>query len=155
MKKLLCMLAVTALLFTGCATTVKNADGTVSVTEADYMGIQLMASASIAAWAAASKNGLSKNDVETVVRVLTIIEEFHADGEYIDVSVWTAEVQKQFIQPRYQSLAIVMVQLISYELERYGVATTVPTPTNIPGKILKAIRTGVMVALAPYVAAKA
>ena len=155
MKKLVSILAVTAFLFAGCATTVRNSDGTVTVTEMDYMGIQLMASASVAAWAASSKTGISKQDAETVVRVLNLIEEFHADGEYIDAAYWAAEIQKQIVEPRYQAVAVVMVQLVAYQLDRYGVSTQIPTLNNVPGKILKAIRTGVMAALAPYVGAKA
>lgn len=155
MKHLLSAVVLCAFMLTGCATTITNPDGTVSITEVDYMGVQLMASASVAAWAASSKNGISKKDAETVVRVLDIVEEFHLDGSEINPLAWSAVIQKEVKDPRYQALAVVVTQLIAYQLAKYHVSTTVPTAGNVAGKIMKSIRTGVLVAIAPYMSAKA
>jgi hypothetical protein len=126
----------------------------VSKSEVDYNSIRIISSATVAGWAAMTKDGISKGDAEMVVKMLDLIESYHGDGTFIDVKRWTSELELRVLEPRYQALGVVLVQLIAYELERHGVATMIPLPENTAGKILSAIRAGVMVALTPYLSAK-
>ncbi len=133
----------------GCTVTQLNADGTRQVVEPDYALIQLSATASVAAWAATQRDGINRDDATAVVSILNVIEEFHADGSLLEPAKWTVVIQQQ-LKPRYQALAVVMVSLVAHELDKYGVAMKVPAADNTAGKIIKAVRDGVLLGLSPY-----
>jgi len=149
MKRLASVLILSAFLFTGCATTTLNPDGTTSFTEVDYASVRLMSTASVAAWAASQKDGIKKRDAEALVKFLDILEEFHADGTPLSITEWASAI-KTDVPVRYQALTLVMVQLVELQLKRYGVATTIPKPGDTASKIMEAVRNGAMIALTPY-----
>jgi hypothetical protein len=144
----------TFLLSTGCATTTLNQDGTVQFNDVDYSSIQLMSSATVAAWAASQKDGIKKTDAQAVVKFLDILEEYRKDGTAIDIAEWTKAIQAE-VPVRYQPLAMVMVQLVDLQLKKYGVSATIPKPGGVTLKIMEAIRSGAMLALSPYLDSKA
>jgi PBP1b-binding outer membrane lipoprotein LpoB len=154
MKRLASILILSAFLFTGCATTTLNPDGTTSFTEVDYASVQLLSSASVAAWAASQKDGIKKTDAEAVVKFLDIIEEFRKDGTPLSTTEWASAI-KTDVPLRYQALTLVMVQLVELQLKRYGVATTIPKPGDTASKIMDAVRNGAVLALTPYLDRKA
>lgn len=137
------------MLLGACVGTVLKPDGTKVVQEVDTATISLMSTAAIAAWAASQPNGLTSQDAETTVRILAVLEDFHADGTAIDLAqlgrVTTTELPK-----RYQPIAMVLAALIEHQLALHGVSTTVPNADNAAGKVMKAIHEGVMLGLSPY-----
>jgi len=149
MKRLASIIVLSAFLFTGCATTTINPDGTTQFTEIDYASVQLMSSASVAAWAASQKDGIKKRDAEALVKFLDIIEEFHQDGTPLSITEWSKAIKDE-VPVRYQALTLVMVQLVELQLKRYGVATTIPKAGDTASKIMEAVRNGAMIALTPY-----
>jgi predicted small secreted protein len=138
-----------SLLVSGCVTTSVGPDGQVQVTEPDYEMIQLLSTASVAAWAASQKDGIKPQDAEAVMAVLTAIEAYHADGTVIDPAAWHVAIQNQ-VPKRYQGLAAVLVQIVASQLEKYGVMAQIPTPDSVGGKIMRSIATGVKLGLSPY-----
>lgn len=154
MKKLASILVLSAFLFTGCATTTLNPDGTVSFTDVDYQSIQLMSSASVAIWAASQKDGIKKTDAEAITKLLDILENFREDGSPLNIEAWSTAI-KADVPLRYQALSIVVVQLLELQLEKYKVSMTVPVAGDTASKIMQAVRAGAMQALAPYLTIKA
>lgn len=154
MKKLASVCILSAFLFTGCATTTVNPDGTTSFTAVDYTSIQLMSSASVAIWAASQKDGIKKTDAEAIVKLLDILEDFRQDGSPLNIAAWSKAI-KDDVPMRYQALAIVMVQLVELQLEKYQVSMTIPVPGDTASKIMEAVRTGAVLALASYLDQKA
>ncbi len=142
---LTCGLSVTP----GCVSTIQNPDGSVVVSEPDYDVIQLLATATISAWAATQKDGIKPQDAEALLAIMASIEQYHADGSAINPAAWTVEIQKQ-VPKRYQALAVVLVQVVASQLEKYGVADQIPTPDSVGGKVMRAIITGASLGLAPY-----
>lgn len=138
-----------SLMVSGCVTTSVGPDGQVQVTEPDYVTIQLLATASIASWAAVQKDGISQADATAVLGILDAIEVYHADGTAINPNAWAGAVQQQ-VPKRYQALANVLVQIVAMQLEKYGVMDQIPTPDSVGGKIMSAISTGVKLGLSPY-----
>lgn len=133
----------------GCVTTTVNPDGTVIQTEPDYEMIQLLSTASVGAWAAMQKDGISPYDAEALMGIIGSISEYHKDGTTIDPNAWSVAIAKQ-VPKRYQALAVVMVQLTAHELAKFGVSTEVPSPDSVSGKIMNAIVNGAKLGLSPY-----
>lgn len=146
----LAIMAVVATLFVGaCAIKTVNPDGSVVISEPDYTAIQLMSTASVGAWAAAQKDGISANDAKALLTILAAIEDHRADGSPIIASEWTAPITQQ-VPKRYQGLAMVVVALVAMEMDKYQVSSMVPVPGSVPDKIMKAIVEGAKAGLAPY-----
>lgn len=149
MNQFMCALVLSVALLSGCATSVLNPDGTVTVSEPDYTSIQIMSSATVAAWAATQKNGINTNDAKTVVKMLDVLENYISDGSAIDPQAWSKEI-KAHVPARYQPMAMILMQLVQHQLATHGVDKIKPTPGSTPFKIMEAVRTGIMLALAPY-----
>lgn len=139
---------VLCLSLSACTTTVTRPDGTVESQAPDLDMIRLMASASVAAWAAAA-NGIKPDDAKALETILNTIVTFHADGTPIDPARWMPAVQRD-VPPRYQGLAMVMVELVAYQLKKYDLASVIPEPDSDAWKILDAIQAGAHAGLAPY-----
>ncbi len=137
------------LLVSGCVTRVVNADGTSTVQAVDTDTIKLLATATVAAWAASQKDGISEKDAEATEAVIDSIAEYHADGTPIDVQKFTAAAQAQ-LPKRYQALAVVLVTIIQSELQKHGLSETVPSALNEASKIIQAVKEGAHIGLAPY-----
>lgn len=137
----------------GCAATTYNADGTVVKQEVDEASIQLAAVAVVAAWAA-SQGGITEKDADMVTAILNAIEEVHEDGTPISVAKWSEAIQAQ-VPERWKGLSSVVVMLVDIQLKKYGVSTQPLTAHSDALKVLNAIRDGVKMGLAPYIASKA
>ena len=140
---------VSVLATQGCVTTTVNPDGSAQVSAPDYDMIQLLSTASIAAWAASQKEGIRPQDAEALAAIIDSIESFHQDGSPIVESDWSAAVAVQ-VPKRYQALSMVLVVIVQSQLAKYGVMDQVPTPDSVGGKIMKAIVDGAKMGLAPY-----
>ena len=144
-----CVALTFTLSVVSCAVTRTLPDGTVVVEEPDYASIQLMATASVAAWAASQKNGIKRADAENLLAILATIESFHADGSPIRPEMWAPVISKE-VPPRYQALAMVLVTLVAHELDKRGLAEVVPAKGSVPEKVISAIVEGAKMGLAPY-----
>lgn len=138
---------------TGCASTTYQADGTVVRQAVDEGSIQLAAVAVVAAWAA-SQGGITEKDADMVMAILNAVEEVHEDGTPINVLKWSEAIQKQ-VPERWKGLSAVVVMLVDMQLKKYGVSTQPLTEHSEALKVLKAIREGAKMGLAPYLASKA
>jgi len=138
-----------ALCVGGCTMSVVNPDGTVQVSEPDYQSIELLATASIAAWAAAQKDGVHKQDAVAVMQILDAINQHRLDGAPIIPEQW-APVIKKSVPMRYQGLAMILVVLTAHELDKYQLNTIVPTKDSPAQKVLDAIVQGAKTGLTPY-----
>ena len=132
-----------------CTTTTTLPDGSVQVQQLDTDTIKLLSTISVATWAASQKDGIQKADAQQVVRILDAITVFHLDGSPIKSEAWMPVVQKE-VAPRYQALAMALIELVSHELDKRGLASTVPVPGNDADKIMRAIYEGAMIGLRPY-----
>lgn len=139
---------VLCLALSACTTTVTRPDGTVEAQKPNLDMIRLMASASVAAWAAAA-NGIKPDDAQALTTILDTILNFHADGTPIDPAHWMPAIQRD-VPKRYQGLAMVMVELVAYQLKKYDLSSVIPEPGSDAWKILEAIQAGAKSGLAPY-----
>lgn len=148
-KFLICVLVGSLLVLGGCQATTYNADGTYVKSEIDYQTVKLTAMATVAAWAASQKDGINEKDAEAVEMIFESLSEYHADGSEINVRNWTAAAQTQ-VPMRYRGLAVVMSELVAYQLQKYGVSTQPVVIGSVPHKLMNAIREGVLMGIAPY-----
>jgi hypothetical protein len=156
LRKITDILAVSAvlasLLVAGCATRTIQPDGSVVVQEVDTDAIKLMATASVAVWAASQKDGIKPEDAENLLSILNAVEVYHADGSPIKPEKWVSAIQKQ-VPKRYQALAMVLVELVAHELDKRGLSDVAPALSSDAQKILRAIHEGALVGLRPYLPA--
>ena len=141
-----------SLVLGGCVTSTINPDGSVTVSEPDYVSIELLATGSVAVWAAAQKDGIKAKDAEMLLNIISAVEQFHADGTPLNPGDWSVAIAKQ-VPKRYQALAIVFVELTAHQLALHGVSAEVPAPGSVSDKIIKAVSTGAKRGLAPYLPA--
>jgi len=138
-----------ALSLGACVPTTMGPDGQVVQHEPDYQSVRLIASASVAAWAAAQKDGIKPDDAKALVGILESVNEYRLEGGAIVPEQW-APVVKRDVPVRYQALAMVIIQLTAHELEKYDLNPNVPIRDPRLGKILEAIYEGAKLGLTPY-----
>lgn len=143
-----CLIA--ALAFTGCSTVMYNPDGTVQKQTIDYGTVKLAAAASIALWAAASKNGLTQREVKAVETILGSLGEYTSHGLPIIAKDWLPIVQRD-VPAKWQGLAIILVAILENEMNKAGINTVLTSVPEDAAKLIHAISEGASLGLAPYV----
>lgn len=149
MLKPLSSLVLVFALLAGCMTQVQRPDGSIETQAVDLDMVRMMASTSVAAWAAAT-NGIKPADAKALANILDSIAAYHADGSPIVPQDWNPVIQRD-VPPRYQGLAVVMLDVVAYQLRKYDLSGTIPTPDSDAWKVLEAIQDGARRGLAPYI----
>ena len=133
-----------------CVPATMGPDGQLIQAEPDYGQIRLLAAASVGAWAAVQKEGISKKDAESLMILMDGIVMLHDEGVALDAQKLAPTIKQQ-IPPRYQALAMVLVEMTGRELDKWNLNGLAPMSKDPRAtKIIESIYEGAKMALLPY-----
>ncbi len=146
------LLVCALVLGTGCSASAVQQQQQSVVSLEDTGRIEAMADAITSAWANSLHPGLIQQDVKVMRQIFKAVEEFHADGSVIDMALWRPALREK-VPAKYQDVSIVLVGLLSIELNRHGVQKQ-PISEDVMNdgmKILIAVEAGALAAMERYV----